>query len=441
MKITIVAMGSRGDVQPYIALGKGLKKAGYEVYMPVPEIFKEMVLDAGLIYIEVVGIDPQAFLRKKDLVEAREKKNGLSFLLKMFKDMKPLMELYFKQIWEACKDSDAIISAFIYLGAYDSAEKLNIPCIQSVLYPLYPTGDFPSIMMPFSSKNRTFNLFTHLILSQLSWQVARKWTNKVRKEYLDLEPYGFWGPFKKLSKDKSPILFAYSSHVVPKPSDWFKNWLITGYWFNDNCDDFNPPEDLVNFINNGSKPIYIGFGSMIDDNPIKTTKMILEALNLSGQRCILSTGWTDLGSIKLPDFVFLVNDIPHSWLFENVKATVIHGGAGTTAASMRAGVPTIITPFLGDQFFWGRHLYKMGVSPKPINFNKLNAEKLAGLINTAVNDDNMKQKAKELGEKLKSENGVENAVTIIDNYFKSYYIDRINAPTIYSKTKKLIIEM
>ncbi|MCL2320857.1 MAG: glycosyltransferase [Oscillospiraceae bacterium] len=443
MKITIVAMGSRGDIQPYVALGKELKKLGHEIHMPVPEVFKEMVLDAKLNYTPIYGIDPVAFLKRKELVEAREKKNGLSFLAKLFSDMKPLAELYFKQIMEACKGSDAIISAFIYLGAYDIAEKLNIPCIQSVLYPLYPTVEFPSIILPFSNKNKFFYLFnitTHLILGELVWLATSKWTNKIRREYLGLKPYGFFGPYLKQLKDRAPVLFAFSPHVIKKPHDWFKNWIVTGYFFNDDIENYTPPEDLVSFIKSGSKPIYIGFGSMIDDNPIKTTEMILEAIKLSGVRAIVSAGWTDLGKDKLPDSVFLVKDVPHSWLFKNVQTTITHGGAGTAAASMRAGVPTIITPFLGDQFYWGKHLYKLGVSPKPVDFNKLNAINLSNLIKTAINDENMKQKAKELGKLISSENGTQKAAKIVDGYFKSYYLNPIESDIILDDMKNRYIE-
>lgn len=419
MKITIVAMGSRGDVEPYIALGKGLKRAGHEVYMPVSEIFKEMVLNAGLIYFPIIGVDPKSFLRSKNIVEARKKKSNVGFLMEMFKKIRPLAESYYKQIWEACKGSDAIVSAFLYLFAYDSAEKLNIPCIQSVLYPLYPTGEFPSIMIPFDTKNKRFNRFTHTLIWASLWGFAKKEINKARKELLELNPYGFFGPYKKLAQDKSPILLAFSPHVIPRPSDWVNKWMITGYFFNDDYEDYDPPEDLVNFINSGLKPVYIGFGSMTDNKPAKTTEMILEGLKLSGQRGIISIGWAGIGNYNLPDSVFLVDNVPHSWLFKNVSATVIHGGAGTAAASMRAGVPTIITPFLGDQFYWGRQLHKLGVSPKPINFNKLTSERLADLIKTALTDEDMKMRAKELGEKINSEDGVGNAVEIINNYLDS----------------------
>lgn len=434
-------MGSRGDIQPYVALGKGLKRAGHEVHMPVPAIFKNMVLDAGLNYTEVTGINPQEFLGNKDMVEAREKKGKISFLKKMFDDMKPLMQLYYRQVWEACKGSDAVISAFIYLSAYDSAEKLNIPCIQSVLYPLYPTGEFPSIMIPFKSKNKTFNRFSHRLVASSSWSFARKGINKARKDILGLEPHSFWGPYKKLAMDKSPVLFAYSPNVIPKPSDWLDRWKVTGYFFNDDYDDFDPPEDLVNFLNSGSKPVYIGYGSMIDDKPKETTEMLLEGLRLSGERGIISAGWAGIGNIDLPDSIFVVKSIPHSWLFKNVKATVIHGGAGTAAASMRAGVPTIITPFLGDQFYWGRQLHQLGISPKPINFNKLTSEKLANLIKSAANDENMIRNAKELGEKISKEDGVENAVAIINDYIEYFYSKKKEIESVPMESQKLVREI
>jgi UDP:flavonoid glycosyltransferase YjiC (YdhE family) len=200
--------------------------------------------------------------------------------------------------------------------------------------------------------------------------------------------------------------------VISKPSDWH-NTHVTGYWFLDAAPDWTPPSDLVDFLQAGSPPVYIGFGSMGNRNPEETADLVLQALAKTGQRAIMLSGWSGMRKENLPDSAYLIDSIPHSWLFPRVAAVVHHGGAGTTAAGLRAGVPTVIIPFFGDQGFWGQQVADLGVGTEPIPRKQLTAQRLAQAIQTAVTDQMMRQRAAALGAKIREEDGIASAVAVI----------------------------
>jgi UDP:flavonoid glycosyltransferase YjiC (YdhE family) len=206
--------------------------------------------------------------------------------------------------------------------------------------------------------------------------------------------------------------------VIPKPADWDGQMHVTGYWFLDPVDDWNPPADLLEFLQAGSPPVFIGFGSMSTRNPEETTHLILQALACTQQRAIMLSGWGGLHKANLPDTVYMLDSIPFSWLFPRVAVVVHHGGAGTTSAGLRAGVPSIIVPFFADQPYWGQRVADLRVGPAPIPRKKLTAERLAQAIQTAVTDQAMRQRAADLGVKIRAEDGIARAVEIVQQIEK-----------------------
>ena len=239
-----------------------------------------------------------------------------------------------------------------------------------------------------------------------------------REEVLGLPPAPFWGPYNADRLHHYPILYGLSPSVIPKPSDWDNNINVTGYWFLDSESDWTPPSDLMEFLQGGPPPVYIGFGSMSNRNPEKTVDLCLQALAKTQQRAIMLSGWGGLHKANLPDTVFMVDSIPHSWLFPRVGAVVHHGGAGTTAAGLRAGVPSIVIPFFGDQLFWGQRVAELGVGPEPIPRKKLTVERLAKAIKKAVTDQTMRQRAANLGAKIQAEDGIARVVAVIQDMEK-----------------------
>jgi sterol 3beta-glucosyltransferase len=211
-----------------------------------------------------------------------------------------------------------------------------------------------------------------------------------------------------------PMIYGYSPSVIPRPPDWGDYQQITGYWFLDGAQNYEPPAELADFLESGLPPVYVGFGSMVDHEREDMTRLVVEALGQAGQRAILLSGWSDLGSAVLPDFILRIDFVPHDWLFPRVAAVVHHGGAGTTAAGLRAGIPNVVVPFFADQPFWGWRVHNLGVGPKWIPRKKLTAEKLAAAIRQAVNDSTMIQRAEELGKRIRAEDGVRTAVQLVE---------------------------
>jgi UDP:flavonoid glycosyltransferase YjiC (YdhE family) len=201
--------------------------------------------------------------------------------------------------------------------------------------------------------------------------------------------------------------------VISAPPDWGEEIHVTGFWLLDSADDWAAPSGLMDFLQAGPPPVYIGFGSMSTRKPEETADLVVEALKRTGQRAILLSGWGGLQKAALPDSVFMIESIPHSWLFPRVSAVIHHGGAGTTAAGLRAGVPSIVIPFFADQPFWGRCVEELGVGPAPIPRKELTAERLAKAVQAAVTDQAMRQRAADLGSKIQAEDGIGRAVEVI----------------------------
>ncbi|MEO8356223.1 MAG: nucleotide disphospho-sugar-binding domain-containing protein, partial [Chloroflexota bacterium] len=168
------------------------------------------------------------------------------------------------------------------------------------------------------------------------------------------------------------------------------------------------------FIEAGSPPVFIGFGSMPIKNPHRTTNIILEALKQTGQRGILHMGWGGLGNQSLPDNVFIIDYAPYDWLFSRMAMVIHHGGSGTTAFGLRSGIPSCVVPFVFDQHYWGERIAELGVGPKPIRYKELTVERLREAIRFGVDNSQLQQKAAKLGQKIRTEDGVENALSIFE---------------------------
>jgi UDP:flavonoid glycosyltransferase YjiC (YdhE family) len=295
------------------------------------------------------------------------------------------------------------------------AEKYHLPLLQAYLVPVTPTKAFPSLAVPQTLPNLggAFNLISHRLFLHLIWLGFRPAFNPAQQQVLGLPPTSFVEPVYSNRAKGSPILYGFSPSVIAAPADWSVDDYVIGYWFLDSADDWTPPSDLVDFLQAGPAPVYIGFGSMSSRKPEETTELVLKTLQKTGQRALLFSGWGGLQKADLPDSVLMIGSTPHSWLFPRVAAVVHHGGAGTTAAGLRAGVPSIVIPFFGDQPFWGQRIYALGVGPAPIPRAKLTADRLAQAIQEAFTNTAMRQRAADLGLKIQAEDGIANAVEVI----------------------------
>jgi len=418
MKVTIIAPGSRGDVQPYVALGKGLKDAGHAVGILASQDFREMVTDYGLDFFDLGGSMQTVAQSMQRLLEQG---NFLKILSSMGGAAKQLANQAALSGLAACQDSDLIIGGLggLFVG-FALSEKLGIPFIQAYYFPFTPTLEFPNAMVPLPQTRLPAwaNRFSHRVAQQMIWQNYRAADNQARRQVLEMAPAPFWGPFASLRRQEKTILYGYSRHVLPPPGDWGDFIHVTGYWFLDPPAGWEPPIDLVNFLNSGTPPVYIGFGSMVNSKPGETTDLVLQALARTGQRGVLSAGWGGLKEEALPENVFMIGSIPFGWLFPQMAAVVHHGGAGTTSMGLWAGVPAIVTPFMGDQPFWGQRIFELGVGPRPIPLRRLSVDRLAESIRCAVSDTVMREKAARLGECIRAENGVTQAVAVIEQVIR-----------------------
>jgi UDP:flavonoid glycosyltransferase YjiC (YdhE family) len=247
----------------------------------------------------------------------------------------------------------------------------------------------------------------------MMWQGFRSADKLARRKVLGLPSAPFAGPYNSERLRGMPVLYGFSPSVIPPAADWDANTHVTGYWFLDPADDWTPPPALLTFLQAGPPPVYVGFGSMSNRDPQATAHLVVQALARTKQRGILLSGWNGLRTTDAPDSVYVLDSAPFSWLFPRVAAVVHHGGAGTTASGLRAGVPSVITPFFGDPPFWGRRVAQLGVGPEPVPFNKLTVERLARAIQTAVSDDTMRWRAADLGAKIRAEDGVARAVAVV----------------------------
>ena len=419
MQIMIMAMGSRGDVQPYVALGKGLKAAGHSVRLATHENFESLVNSHELEFYPLKG-NVQAFLEDTENRKLLENGNFLAINARAAKASQRAAIDWADGGLVAGQGMDLLIAGVggLFLSV-SLAEKLKIPLLQAYIFPFTPTKAFPAVLFPqsISKLGGAVNRLSHHIFRQIMWQGARTGDGLARQQVLDLPTAPFWGDYNSVHLQRYPILYGLSPSVIAKPSDW-QNTHITGYWFLDEAPDWSPPLALLEFLQSGSPPMFIGFGSMVSRNPEETADLVLQAISLTGQRAILQSGWSGLSKRDLPDTVFMVDSVPHSWLFPQVAAVVHHGGAGTTAAGLRAGIPTIVIPFFGDQPFWGRRVAELGVGTAPIPRKELTAERLAEAIHKAVSDPAMRQRTADLGAKIQAEDGVANAVAIVQELEK-----------------------
>ena len=411
--LTILALGSRGDVLPYVVLGAGLQQHGFTVRVVTFESFAPLVARHKLEFTAVPGNAEQITTSSSGISLAESGYN----VWQMWQSLKASYWQLAAGITEALSQpvvwqTDAVLNQLPGgLFGLDLAEKLHIPHINLAVMPLLRTRAFPMLAFPPGLAFLPgYTPLTYRLAEQIIWSGFRGVVNRWRQSVLALPPQPFWGCFSQVGQ--LPTLLGFSEQIVPRPPDWSANIHFTGYWQSQEP-EWTPPESLLHFLADGSPPIFIGFGSMPVRDPQRVTRMILAAVQQTGQRAILHTGWAGLGQSDLPETIYQLEYAPYGWLFPQMAAVVHHGGSGTTGFSFWAGVPAILVPFLFDQFFWGRRIEALGVGPQPVPYKKLTAERLAVAIDTAVTNPLMRQRAAELGKDIRQENGVETAVRIV----------------------------
>jgi UDP:flavonoid glycosyltransferase YjiC (YdhE family) len=424
MKVTILALGSRGDIVPLVVLGGALLRAGHGVRLATFENFEGMVRAAGLDYWPVRG-DSQSMLNAgAGLALSESGHNVVRMWVSVMRSFGVMARSFAQDFVALAKEKTDLIINQLPIGLYgiDLAQKLDVPMITAAVIPMTPTRAFPMLAFPTRfGRSARYNLLTYRVAQQSVWQWYRPAINQMRRSVLGLPKWPVGGYFGQMEQAGTPVINGFSSQVVPRPADWGDHVHISGYWFGEeetwrpSEDAWRLPGELVRFLETGPPPIFIGFGSMPIRDPAGTTGVILEALRQSGRRGVVQAGWAGIAGRELPDHVLKIDYAPYEWLFPRMAAVVHHGGSGTTAHGLRAGVPSIIVPFLFDQFFWGRRVHELGVGPEAIPFKKLTAGRLAQAIDVVVTDKQMRHLAAELGRVIEAEGGLNRAVQIVQS--------------------------
>ncbi|QQK41006.1 UDP-glucose:sterol glycosyltransferase [Penicillium digitatum] len=411
LRITCLTIGSRGDVQPYIALCKGLLAEGHKPKIATHAEFEPWIRKHGIDFAPVDG-DPAELMRI--CVE-----NGMftySFLREASLKFRGWIDDLLSSAWIGCQGSDLLIESPSAMAGIHIAEALRIPYFRGFTMPWTRTRAYPhAFAVPENRMGGAYNYITYVMFDNIFWKAIAGQVNRWRNNELGLKAT----TLDKMQQNKVPFLYNYSPSVVAPPLD-YPDWIrITGYWFLNEGTDWTPPTELSNFIAqaraDGKKLVYIGFGSIVVSDPAALTRTVVESVQKADVRCIISKGWSDrLGDpastkteIPLPPEIHLIQSAPHDWLFSQIDAAAHHGGAGTTGASLRAGIPTIVKPFFGDQFFFGSRVEDLGVG---ICMKKLNVSVFSRALWEATHSERMIIKARNLGIQIRNEDGVATAI-------------------------------
>jgi UDP:flavonoid glycosyltransferase YjiC (YdhE family) len=406
-------------VSPYVALGSGLQAAGHDVRIVAHPGFEDLVRENGLDFAPVAG-DPRDVADSRHMRALLDRRRHVFRWLRVYRmvnDTEPLMRQRLRECWDACQDADVVVVSILpYLLGYVIAKKLQVPLVRTFTYPVSPTRSYPPDWVPrwFRPGGR-FNLAVYQAQRQLLWRMVRPLVNGACRDVLGIETLPALEPFGELDRQHQLLLYCYSAAVAPPPPDWGPWIEVTGYWFLDSSTGWHPPPALEAFLSNGPSPMCVCFGSVPCDCS-EITVIVRHALDLTGHRAVLVTGGGGLPP-ELPPNIFAIDWVPFDWLFPQVAAVVHHGGAGTTAEGFRSGVPAIIVPHFYDQFFWGRRVLDLGVGPRLIPRNRLNADALATALRVATTDPRMRRRAAELGARIRAEDGVGRAVAAFERHF------------------------
>jgi len=423
MRITMISIGSTGDVRPYIVLGRELKARGHEITICAFQDFQPAVRSAGLLFKGING-DVQ-----KMMSNLMNGSSGIGYLKSVRDSLIDIIDPFLEDIEAACENAEAIIGTYLGQVFQSLAEVRRIPYIQTHYYPMDKTAGEPISAAPLRRGGRVWNLASYdlgyFIVSVMEKYYLSEWREKRGMTRRRLEG----SPKYQLNGHTIPVLYAISPLVMPRPSEWGENIHMTGFWRDERDTLYTPPPELTAFLEAGEPPVYIGFGSMVSGDMGETLGIVLEAVRQSGVRAILSKGWGG-GDIPAQADVFVADFVPHDWLFQHVAGVVHHGGAGTTAAGILACCPTLVVPFGGDQPFWAERVQELGIGPKPIPRDRLNVVRLTKALADLTSTKKYRVAARELGERLKLEKGAANAADIIEQELHQWLAEEGRAPVL-----------
>jgi UDP:flavonoid glycosyltransferase YjiC (YdhE family) len=423
MHIVILALGSRGDVQPFVALGVALQRAGHTVTIAAAADYATLVTDYGVGFAPVAGA--VAELMNFELVNALldGAENPLRFARDFLCELDPLLPRIVADCWTAAQTADLlVVSTLGLLVGTHLSEKRACPLVAVHMHPLFADPERAHVNFPHAPSwlplRKAYHRLTYHLGWHGFWQFLRRPLNRARRQALELPPLSPWQLYQR-ARQPLPALFAYSPLVAPPDSPLRAHAHVTGYWPLPSPPNWQPSPTLVDFLQQGPPPVLVSFGSILGGrDPDKMTTLLVAALAHSGHRGLIYRGWGDLGNIPLPSTVLAIDDTPHDWLFPQLAAVVHHGGAGVTATALRHGTPQVVVPVFGDQRFWGERVQALHCGPVAIPRSQITAVNLAAAVTQATTDPAIAAGVAQMRARLQQEDGVATAVT----WFNSWLI-------------------
>ncbi|MDM0110832.1 glycosyltransferase [Variovorax sp. J22R133] len=405
MKIVVVTYGTEGDTRPLAALCRALMDAGHQVLLLADASTLGSATGLGIPSQALSGDIRTALQPKAKLSGSSGKKGGFTNAAKALAELANAnTAAWMREVADATAGCDVIMaSALAAFVALSVAEYRGIPAIGTGFIPITPTADFPSPFLPPGLVPRVLNRSSHRLVNELVWRTLRKTTNAARASVCGL-------PARAHVWTDHPMLYGVSPALIAQPQDWPPNALACGQWALPDP-QWSPPPELEAFLASGEPPVYVGFGSMAGLDPHRTTEALIAAVD--GRRALFYPGWSGVEPPSLPDNVFVVGDTPHTWLFPRTSMVVHHGGSGTSHSAARAGKPSVVVPFAGDQFFWADRLRRLGVADRPVNARKMDRSEIMRCIAFAERDE-VRAQAIELGSRMSGEEGLGSAVLAVE---------------------------
>ena len=412
--ITLLTSGTRGDVQPYVALGLGLQAAGQAVRLVAPEAFRSFVAPSGLPFAGFEGNPSELLARPEAQAALNDSGNPIRTIqasLRYAEEARPIYRQMLESAWDACQGSRGLVIGLPTVWGAHIAEALGIPVAFAFLQPFARTRAHPSALLPARVRlGAGSNALTHRLVEQAMWLPWRGIINVWRTRTLGLRAAPLFYPYAELYGPKAVAVYGYSPAVSPRPADWPAGHQVTGYWFWDDPHGWQPPAGLEAFLGEDPPALSLSFGTAALRDPETMLPLVLRAVALSGTRAVVAAPLAWHAALARSARVFPIEGAPHAWLFARVAGAVHHGGAGTTGYSLRAGLPTAVIPHATDQFYWGDRISALGVGPPLLARHTLTAEALGAALGQLASDAAMRARARAVGEAIRAKDGVARAV-------------------------------
>lgn len=415
-RAVFATIGTRGDVQPYLSLAVAMQAQGYSVVFGATEEFEQLITSYGVEF-HSLGPSIADFLHQSSFEKAMSQSmliNGPALL----RQGQRILDVAARRAWVMAQGADVLLLNMNVSFGIDIAEALDVPAIMMALQPLTTTSEFPFCAYDGPDFGKTFNQLTHsvTVLQQAYYDLPR---NKWRRELMGLERRKKGGFFKDTKGNPLTTLYAYSATVSPRPRDWPRTAIVTGYWQLPDNTGWKPSPEFRAFLEAGPPPVYIGFGSM-PFGAERNTRILKDAMKIWGGRAVVARGWGGINPEDLPSSVFAFDQAPHDKLFQHVAAVVHHGGAGTTSAGLHAGRPTFVVPQTVDQPFWGRRVHELGCGPAPVRLRRLTEETLAENLKNLTANPAFSENASRIGKVIRDEDGTGRAIRHIERVMSNY---------------------